>query len=215
VLTAGAVLASGGLGLATTLAPADARAQSETAHDVTLLNGLLATEYYAIQAYEMGADVLNDAPASDPLVAIAPVALAVAAHFQGQHRDHATQLAAQLRAAGATPVTYGEVITELPPGFTPSVGNALRLAANGEKHAALLYAHALRTMNSQLAAELVASIGGVETQHFVVLSMLAQGIAIPTAMTRALANDVVPQSFIVQTASGTTGLEQVPDFDLG
>lgn len=191
-----------------------AEAQSESPRDVGMLNGLLVSEYNAIEAYEAGIGILLSPASSDPLASIAPTAVAVAEHFSGQHRDHAAQLATMIRNAGGTPVTYDDANFTVPPGFTPSVLNVLRLASNAEKHAAVLYIRSLGSVTSRLAAQLLASIGGDETQHFIVLSLLAQGIVAPTANTLALANDVVPQSFVVQTASVTTGLEHVPDFEL-
>jgi hypothetical protein len=211
VLRGGALLAAGlGTALAITAAPRRARAQAM--NDVQTLNALLTAEYSAVKAYDAGAAILTSPPATDPDRAAAPVVLAVAAHFQQQHRDHAAQLAAMVTSSGGTPVMESTVTFTPPTGFTASVANVIKLAANAEKAAAVAYADVLRTVTSQMAAKLIAAIGGVEAQHFIVLSLLARNVVGATAMTQAMAADVVPRSFVNAVGGGTTGLETVPDF---
>src|SRR5690349_20654231 len=57
--------------------------------DVETLNALLAAEYAALKAYDAGAAILQSPPAGDAADALAPTALAIAAHFRAQHGDHA------------------------------------------------------------------------------------------------------------------------------
>ena len=97
-----------------------------------------------------------------------------------------------------------------PAGFKASVINVIYLAANAEKAAAVAYANILKQVGSQTSAALIASIGGVETQHYVVLSLLAKGEVAPGMM--AMPGDVVPVSFTTSVGNQTTGLESLADF---
>jgi len=207
-LSALGALAAGGAALAV---GAFARTAS-AGDDVGALNGLLQAEYDAIAAYTAGAGILMSPPANDPLASAAPVVLAVAVHFQSQHKDHAKLLAATVQSLGGKPVDPGSGTFTAPPGFTPSVLNVIRLAANAEKAAAVAYNEGVKVVSSGDNAEILAAIGGNETQHYVLLSLVAQGIAGPTATTMANASDFVPESFVSTVGKGTTGLEAVPDF---
>jgi hypothetical protein len=146
------------------------------------------------------------------MASAAPTVLAVAQHFSSQHQDHATQLSAAVTAAGGTPVAQSSVTFTAPSGWTPSVLNVLKLAANAEKAASIAYVETLKQVSAASASQLVASIGGVETQHFTILSLIILGVAAPTAATLSTATDVVPRSFTASPASGVAGLETVADF---
>jgi hypothetical protein len=198
-----------GAGFAATFKDRPARAQTE---DVDLLNALLSAEYAAVKAYDAGAGILMAPPAGDPLETSAPVVLAVAVHFQQQHRDHATQLAARITADGGTPVDEATITFTPPTGFTASVLNVIRLAANAEKDAAVAYNQVLADVDSATHASLIASIGGVEAQHFIVLSLIAQGVVAATSATQAMAMELTPTGFVLSPATGLDGLMSVPDF---
>jgi hypothetical protein len=157
--------------------------------------------------------VLLDAGPADPLAGLKSVALAIAARFAAHHHEHATQLAAVIRGAAATPIVYDDVRFTMPSNYPPSITNAIRILANVERRASVLYTRSLGSGDSRLAAQLVASIGGVQTQHFIVLSLLAQGIIAPADATLALADQIVPAAFVIQTAPETSGLERVADFE--
>ncbi len=179
---------------------------------IDILNALLSAEYAAVKAYDAGAGILSAPPSGDPLESSAPTVLAVAAHFQQQHRDHATQLAARVTADGGTPIDEATVSFTPPADFTPSVLNVIRLAANAEKDAAVTYTQVLAEVDTETQASLVASIGGVETQHFIVLSLLARGVVQATADTQAMAMALTPTAFVLSPATGVDGLTSVPDF---
>lgn len=199
-----------GLAMAASFAPRGARAQATT--DVGILNALLSAEYGAIKAYDAGAGVLSNPSASDPLAAAAPTVLAVAVHFQGHHRVHADQLRTRITAAGGTPVVESSVTFAAPAGFTGTVLNVIRLASNAEKDAAVAYTNMLSSVSSEMHAELIASIGGVESQHFIVLSLLAQGVIQATGDTRAMAMEIVPAAFVTSPGNSVPSLSNVADF---
>jgi hypothetical protein len=204
----GATALSAGVALVSVLKPGTAHAQPM--QDLTLLNALLAAEYGAIAAYTAGAGILMAPPSGDPQASVAPAALAVAVHFQSQHREHAVKLAGLITAGGGTPVAESSVMFTPPMGFRAGVLNVIRLACNAEKGAAIAYADTLKSLSSQASAEVVAAIGGVETQHFIVLYLLATGIVSPAP--GVMPADVVPQAFTSRLGSGTMGLQDVPDF---
>jgi len=209
-LSRGVALAAGaGLVVATLLKPRVARADDG---DATLLNALLSAEWAAIAAYTAGAQYLGAPDGGDPMASAAPTVLAVAQHFAQQHQDHATQLSAAVTAAGGTPVAQSSVTFTPPNGWTASVLNVLKLAANAEKAAAIAYTDTLKQISAAAAAQLVASIGGDETQHYTILSLIILGVAAPTADTLSMATDVVPRSFTASPGTGVEGLETVPDF---
>ncbi len=207
----GALLAAGAAALAVIAKAGESQAQPMG--DAALLNALLAAEYGAIDAYTAGAGILMAPPMGDALASAAPTVLAVAVHFQSQHREHAAALSALVTSMGGTPIPMPTMSTfRAPTGFTPSVANVIKLAANAEKGAAIAYADTLKAVTSVMSAKLLSAIGGVETQHFIVLSLLARGVVSATAMTMAMATDVVPRSFVANLGGTTTGLDTLPEF---
>jgi rubrerythrin len=207
----GAAIAATGLAFALVLGAKPAHAKDSS--DVDMLNGLLEVELDAIDTYTTGAGVLKDPAAGDADAAIAPTVLAVALHFQSQHKDHAKALETLITSSGGTPVTKGKA--QIPKGFKASVLNVIRLAANAEKAAAIAYTEILAGLSAGTAATLAAAIGGVEAEHFVVLYSLAKGLVEGTDTTKSKASSVVPTSFIVSVGNGTTGLETLEDFTFG
>jgi hypothetical protein len=201
-------------GLAATLAAAakPREAQAQGMGDVAALNALLTAEYLAIGAYNAGAGILMSPPMGDALASIAPVALQVAAHFRQQHQDHAARLVSLIQAQQGTPVNQAAAVFSPPPGFTGTVLNVIRLAANKEKAAAVAYTKTHASITQQTAAEVIAAIGGVETQHFIVLYLLAKGVVVPGMALGMNATDLVPRSFVAQVGTGTMGLDSVMDF---
>jgi hypothetical protein len=200
-------------GVAVAIALGTRTAQASGSADVTPLNALLQAELNAIDTYTAGAGLLSKPDSSDPNIAIAPTVLAVAVHFQSQHKDHATALTTLIKSSGGTPVTKG--MAQIPSGFKASVINVIRLAANAEKAAAIAYIEALKAITSGTAATLAAAIGGVEAEHFVVLYSLANGLIQGAANTKSMTTSVVPTSFIIKVGSGTTGLDSLADFTFG
>ncbi len=201
-------LAAGGVALAVGAFARSAHAGD----DVASLNALLQAEYDAIAAYTAGAGILMSPAPTDPLASAAPVVLAIASHFQSQHQDHAALLAATVTALGGTPTDPSSGKFTAPTGFTASVLNVVRLAANAEKAAAIAYNTGIKGLSAAANAQIFASIGGNETQHYVLLSLVAQSIAGPTATTLADVSDFVPAAFVAAVGSGTTGLDTLADF---
>ena len=195
--------------LATTLRPREANAQPM--QDVMTLNALLTAEYQAVKAYDAGAMILMAPPMGDPLATAAPTVLAVAANFRQQHRDHAARLAQVITGMNGTPVAEASVMFTAPMGFTASVTNVIKLGANAEKAAAVAYAEALKVVSSQTAAEVVAAIGGVETQHFIVLHLLLKGVATPGPAAMTMITEVSPRP-VVAIEGEAADLSTVPDF---
>lgn len=203
-LTGGtAVIAAVGAAMAVSAVTRDAEAQN--AADAMALNGLLRAEYEAIAAYNTAIPLLTDPTAA--------AAAAVATHFKDQHVAHAQKLVPLVTAAGGTPVAQATVFFMPPAGFTGTLPNILKLATNKEKAAAIAYAEALKTISSKTAAEVVAAIGGVETQHFIVLYLLTLGVVQPGAMA-SMVDQIVPKAFVSIIGSTGEGLDSVQDFEV-
>jgi rubrerythrin len=180
------------------------------------LNALLAAEYDAIATYTAGAgivtaDTVTPAGAKDTV-------LKVAVHFQNQHKQHAAALKALIEANGGTPVADMNKAS-IPASFTnasppPDTLAVLKLAADKERAAAFTYAQVMQNLSTAAAAKLAASIGGVESQHFVVLYLLIEGLIAPNANTNSMANLVVPADFILDVGlADSVNLDNFPALD--
>jgi bacterioferritin (cytochrome b1) len=179
---------------------------------VTLLNALLSAEWVAIATYTAGAGILSAPPKGDPLAASAPVFLAVATHFQSQHTAHAGALVSAIDTLDGTPVAQSSVTFTPPAGFTATVTNVLKLAANAEKAASIAYN---ATVPQLPVADdlrfLAGSILGDETQHFVLLYSLLQGVAAAGPNVSTDADQIAPTDF-TSTVGAAVGLQSVADF---
>lgn len=190
---AAAVLAGVGTALAVSTVGRDAHAQVA---DVTALNALLRAEYDAILTYQAAENYLMTPDMTDPDRGSAATVAAVCALFRGHHNDHATRLSTLITSLMGTPVSRGSVLTPmLPAGFTATVMKLIKLAANKEKAAAIAYTTALKTLSSVTAADLTAAIGGVETQHFIVLYLTAKNVFTIPAM-GGMVNALCPRPFV-------------------
>jgi hypothetical protein len=179
---------------------------------LTLLNALLSAEWAAVAAYGAGAGILSAPPSGDPLAASAPVFLAVATHFQSQHTAHATALSTAIQTLGGTPVPQSSVKFTAPAGFTGTVTNVLKLAANAEKAAAVAYNATVPQLPITNDLRFLAgSILGDETQHFVLLYSLLQGVAAAGPNVTSGANQIAPTDF-TSTVGADVGLQSVADF---
>jgi len=179
---------------------------------IGLLNALLSAEWAAVAAYGAGASILQAPPQNDPLAASAPVFLAVATHFQAQHQAHAGALGSAIVQLGGTPVDQSSVTFTPPAGFTASVTNVLKLAANAEKAASIAYnATVPQLPQSNELRFLAGSILGDETQHFVLLYSLLKGVAAAGPNVSTGANQIAPTDF-VSTVGSDMGLQSVADF---
>lgn len=194
--------AAAGVGLGV-IALKAATAQAAT-DDLSLLKALIKAERNAIKTYEAGAGVIDAATSSDPLFAYAGVVKAIALHFRSQHVDHAAQLATYLTdQGGSDDVGAGEA--GIPTDFVANIKNVVDLASNAEKAAAVAYTNIQKSLTRSENAELAAAIGADETQHFVLLQLVARGFVVPPDSTKnqtadALATAVsmlAPRSFAV------------------
>ena len=165
--------------------------------DNTILNALLAAEYDAVATYNAGAGIIA-ADSATPQ-ATRDLVTSVAVHFRDQHSQHAAALKKLLEANGGSAVA-DPGSPKLPSSFPASTANTtdvIKLAADKEKQAAFTYAQVMASISTQLAAKLVASIGAVETQHFVVLYLLAEGLITTTDKTAMSPTLVVPAAFVL------------------
>ncbi len=211
-LSGGAALLAGvGAALAVSAVTRDAEAQS--AADVMVLNALLRAEYEAQQAYDSAIGYFGSPAMDDPARSLGAAAGLVATHYRSQHLDHGMRLARLITSLQGTPISQSSVIFTPPTamGFTRTVQNYLRLACNAEKAAAIAYTNALKSLTNVTAAELAAAIGGVETQHFIVIYLLLKGVASPGPAAAMMVSEICPRSVVAITGE-TTDLSTVPDF---
>lgn len=200
-----AFAASMGAAMAATMArPREAHAQSG---DAAQLISLQRAEYDAIVTYSTAESAL--ASDMDPM---APTVRAVAAYIRSQHEAHANALGAAITGLGGMPVDRTTIFFMPPTGFRATLSNIIKLAVNKEKAAAIAYAEAVRNIGTGANAQIAAAIGGVETQHFIVLYLLAKNVVSPGPQAMTMLNQLCPQSFVASVGSGTTGLEAVADF---
>lgn len=179
--------------------------------DLLLLNELLAGEYRLARTYEAVLSNVRDAPDTDPLSAYRVVLVGVLMRWQEHHRAHASALAAAVSGLGGTPVASGSVQFAPPPGYAPSITNALRLTVNVERTAAVAYNETLERFRGAGNRALAANIEGDETQHFATLYALLQSALRPgSALLTGGVTDVVPTAF-VSTTGGVPGLQMVAD----
>lgn len=182
--------------------------------DIAPLNGLLSDEYTAIAAYGAGATLIGKAPASDPLYALAPVILKIGTRIIAQHSAHAQALVKAIEELGGTPVSQSEVGAAFSPPAeltqNPSVLNVLKFAAAAEREAAVEYNNTVEKLEASQLRQLAASIGGDESQHFIVLTAIIAGLAAPgPKLDESTADSVFPASFVVSEGD-EDGLDAVP-----
>ena len=216
IVRAAATAASLGLAVSMSAAARRARAQSnpepDPAKDNDVLNALLTAEYDAIATYTAGAGIIADDAAT--LQATRDLVTDVAVHFQDQHKQHAAALKALIEDNDGTPVE-DSMMAKLPESFDDATTTGvLKLAADKEKQAAVAYAEVMKQISTSAAAKLVASIGAVETQHFVVLYLLVEGLIAANAMTAASPELIVPAAFVLDVGGeGTLNLESFAALD--
>ncbi|QSQ11713.1 ferritin-like domain-containing protein [Myxococcus landrumensis] len=187
----------------------------DRAREASALNTLLALEYSLIDGYHQGITLLTaaheDSSLPQPERDLAGLALAVAQAFLEDHEAHAALLSEMLTNLGATPLRPDEAPFIPPPQFKPSVGNALKLAANEERRATFGYNRVVQGLNTQRTRFGLASIEGVQAQHFMVLKALIDSLVDTTSTFDA--QQAVPAPFVSSTVSlgGGSGLQDVPD----
>ena len=207
------------LGLAVSINTASRRAEAKVnpvpspTKDNDVLNALLTAEYDAIATYTAGAGIIG-ADSATPQ-ATRKVVTDVAVHFQDQHKLHAAALAKMITANGGTPVT-DSMKAKIPASFpaAATTTDVMKLAADKEKHAAVAYVQVMKSISTQTAAKLVAAIGAVETQHFVVLYLLVEGLIAANDTTAMKPTLIVPAAFVLDVGPmGDTNLEKFPALD--
>jgi Ferritin-like domain len=198
--------------LAARRAQAEVNPPRNPSADNGLLNALLAAEYDAIATYTAGAGIITADTATD--AGVKDTVVKVAVHFQDQHKQHAAALKALIEANSGTAVA-DSMKASLPASFKGSdTVSVIKLAADKERAAAFTYAQVLNNISTAAAAKLVASIGAVESQHFVVLYLLAEGLIAGNAKTNSMASLVVPAGFIVDVGlANSVNLENLPALD--
>jgi rubrerythrin len=215
-----AAAAAAGLGLAVSMTAVSRKAHAKVEPDPDpvadndTLNALLAAEYDAIATYTAGAGIIAADTAT--VEGVRKVVTDVAVHFQSQHKEHAAALKALIETNKGTPVK-DDGKAKLPKSFpaaTATTTDVIKLAADKEKQAAYTYAQVLKTISTQTAAKLVASIGAVETQHFVVLYLIVEGLIQANDATAAKPTLVVPAAFVLDVGpSGSINLETFAALD--
>lgn len=188
--------------------------EPDESKDNDVLNALLKAEYDAVATYNAGAGIIAADMATPK--ATRDTVTGVAVHFRDQHVQHAAALKRLIESNGGTPAADTGKPT-LPASFPAASANTtdvIKLATDKEKQAAYTYAQVMASISTQTAAKLVASIGAVETQHFVVLYLLAEGLIEATAKTGMSPTLVVPAAFILDVGGpGTANLEKFQALD--
>ncbi|MCP3099153.1 ferritin-like domain-containing protein [Myxococcus sp. K15C18031901] len=187
----------------------------DLAREASILNTLLALALEAVDGYTQGLESLarlRDDPtrASEERDA-AGLAHDVATAFQRHHADHAELLTKVVRALGSTPLRAEDARFKSPSGFSPSVGNLLKLGANEERRAAIGFNVVVQGLARAEHRFIAASIEGNLAQHYVVLEALVGALVAPTpGFDPATA---VTQAYVASTADvgGGPGLQELPD----
>ncbi|MCP3099152.1 ferritin-like domain-containing protein [Myxococcus sp. K15C18031901] len=185
--------------------------------DRAVLRALLTTERDTLKTYDVVLAAIDAVSSTDPLFLFQGVLKATALHFRDHHREHATLVVRYLTQQGGTD-DVGEGQAHIPAGFVPSLQNVIDLATNAEKDAALAHGEAQKTLTEGGNAGLASAISATESQHFVLLDLVARGFVLPPAATAhqpadALAAStarLVPRAFVV-TQGDSPGLEDERD----
>jgi rubrerythrin len=149
-----------------------AKAGGSKASDVGILNTALAAELEAVAAYQVGAESgLLQKPV-----------LALAAQFQGHHKEHADLLAKTVRELGGTPVAAKSKY-DFPLEGLKTQADVLRFAATLERGAVSAYLGAVPLFANRDLSKAAASILGDEAMHWAVLR-------------NALGENPVPEAFV-------------------
>ena len=140
------------------------------ANDVRILNTALAAELEAVAAYQVGAESgLLEKPV-----------LALAAQFQGHHKEHADVLAKTIRKLGGS-AAQAKSKYEFPVSGLKTQADVLRFAAGLEKGAVSAYLGAVPLFGERELAKAAASILGDEAMHWAVLRQALGENPVPSA----------------------------------
>ena len=148
------------------------KAGGSQAGDIRILNTALAAELEAVAAYQVGAESgLLEKPV-----------LALAAQFQGHHKEHADVLASTIRKLGGR-AAEAKSKYEFPVSGLKTQADVLRFAAGLEKGAVSASLGAVPLFGQRELARAAASILGDEAMHWAVLR-------------HALGENPVPSAFV-------------------
>ena len=146
------------------------KAGGPQAGDIRILNTALAAELEAVAAYQVGAESgLLEKPV-----------LALAAQFQGHHKEHADVLASTIRKLGGK-AAEAKVKYEFPVSGLKTQADVLRFAAGLEKGAVSAYLGAVPLFGQRELAKAAASILGDEAMHWAVLRQALGENPVPSA----------------------------------
>lgn len=146
------------------------KAGGQQAGDIRILNTALAAELEAVAAYQVGAESgLLEKPV-----------LALAAQFQGHHKEHADVLAKTIRKLGGKPADAKSKY-EFPTSGLKTQADVLRFAAGLEKGAVSAYLGAVPLFGQRELAKAAASILGDEAMHWAVLRQALGENPVPSA----------------------------------
>ncbi|WP_338872078.1 ferritin-like domain-containing protein [Myxococcus stipitatus] len=187
----------------------------DRAREASALNTLLSVEYEFVDGYQQAILLLtagrDDTSLPSQQRDLASLALAIAQAFLEDHEAHADLLVAMVTNLGAVPLRVDQAPFIPPPMFKPTIGNTLKLAANEERRGTIAYNRVLKGLNTPSTRFALASIEGVQAQHFMVLKALIDALVDTTSTFDA--RQAVPAPFISSTVSlgGGNGLQDVPD----
>jgi rubrerythrin len=152
------------------LAAGESRGAKSEAADAGILNTALGAELEAVAAYEVAAESgLLEKPV-----------LALAAQFQGHHREHADLLAKTVSKLGGKPVA-AKTRYSFPTDKLKTQADVLRFAAQLEKGAVSAYLNAVPIFANRDLAKAAASILGDEAMHWAVLRQAVGENPVPGA----------------------------------
>lgn len=141
--------------------------------DATPLNDMLRAEYQVVANLNESIAVFASMSSNAQAAVLAGLTRA----WQSQHREHAAALAAEVTAARGTPVPEAMVTFAMPAGYTRTLANAMRLACNSFKAAALAGTTAVRLLTIPRLRFLAGATLGNDTQHFIAFYSLLLGLA--------------------------------------
>ncbi|MDM0016997.1 ferritin-like domain-containing protein [Variovorax saccharolyticus] len=147
-----------------------AKAGSETAQDIQILNTALGAELEAIAAYQLGAE--------SKLLEKSVLDLALT--FQGHHKEHAALLAKTVAKLGGKAVA-AKASYEFPVEQLKSQADVLRFAGKLEQGAVSAYLGAVPLFGNRELAKAAASILGDEAMHWAILRQAVGEAPVPAA----------------------------------
>lgn len=182
--------------------------------DIDALNALLTRARRHVEMYRVAMMALQNPPSGDPQAAFGPVLQTIVGIWMEHGTAHAAALSARVTALGGTPADPREATFSLPRGYSASVRNALAMAHNAEKSAAVGFATVAGALRSPRHRALAADVCAHHTQCFTILYGLLHETLAPVPVQLIQHYDaLVPKGFVA-SADGTPGdgLDALADF---